>query len=70
MKEIPKRPPALISDMHYSYRIEYGDDNCTIAAIYRRKHGSCGPYEFVPPNPKPKWWQFWRWFELDPYLRW
>jgi hypothetical protein len=62
-KKIPKAPPAHSLGYGGQYVTHTADDNKTVTAVYLNG-------ELLPPKPKPRWWQFWRWGERDPYRRW
>lgn len=70
-RQTPPRPPATTTDLSgTSYMTFYAEDGRTIEAIYLSRPRTPHKWEYLPKRPLRKWWQFWRWFEIDLYGRW
>lgn len=68
----PRRPSAYLIGSYMgtvgTWITHYANDNETVTKVEFRSLG--GETIVVPPKPKPRWYEFWRFGEIDPYSRW
>jgi hypothetical protein len=60
MNKPRKRPPANTMNIRGDRCVTHFDDAGRVTAVYING-------QLAPRRSKPKWWQFWRMFEYDPY---